>query len=132
MRTKVGIVITVFLFCRCTGGDEYAEKARTLDSLGGAINGVISNLQRTDTVALIKALSCFRNYKTFVDQKLGDTLNKKEAEHLLLFYENGKRLESYQVNRLNLLARARLACSQIQKLGNDARSAAISREALAK
>lgn len=69
----------------CTKAESYAEKIKTLDSLGGAMNSRMLELQKVDTILLQKSINRFVYYKEFIEQNIQDTLDKLEADQLFDF-----------------------------------------------
>jgi hypothetical protein len=135
MKHLIYILFVLALFIlteRCGNQDTYRQKIRTLDSLGGAVNAMLGELQRTDTVMIQRSISKYGYYRQFIRQQVNDTLTKPEADVLQQFFSAGKRLESYSHNRLTVLARARLLNSQLVKLTADAREQAIDEESLSR
>jgi len=124
------VLVILLLTANCGGDEYYVNKSHTLDSLGGVINAMTSELEKTDTVFLQRSISRYGYYRQFVRQQVSDTLSKNEADVLQQFISAGERLGGFRVNRLTILARARLLNSQIQKLSADARERTVDEEAL--
>jgi hypothetical protein len=131
---KSAYIISISLFIAivqaCGKTDIYAEKSKTLDSLSGAVNSVVRELEKTDTITLRKYLARFEYYQQFIRQNIDDTIGKNEADNLRHFYTSGKNLENYAANRYVILARASLINSQLLKLAMDIQSQAISTDQL--
>lgn len=121
-------IIACLLLQSCNKTDSYGQQVKTLDSLSGAINATVKELEKTDTLILQKAITRFANYRRFIQQNINDTIAKTEADNLQQFYISGKNLEIFQANRLSLLARAHLVNSQLQKLTADVKSSSITGE----
>ena len=118
------------LFQSCNRNDVYASKTKALDSLNGAVNVLVKETEKTDTVILYKAISRFTQYKQFIQQNVKDTLTKPEADFLQQFYTSGKSLQNFELNRRSIKARVNLINSQLEKLKTDAKNRSISEEKL--
>ena len=111
--------IFLLLFCilsSCTNSNEQAKQIKSLDSISGALNQKVIELQKTDTLILEKALTKFNNYKQFIKQNINDTVTKKEADAVQQFFASGTTLEIFFINRKTILARAQLVNAQLTKL----------------
>ena len=111
--------IFLLLFCilsSCTNSNEQAKQIKSLDSISGALNQKVIELQKTDTLILEKALTKFNNYKQFIKQNINDTVTKKEADAVQQFFASGTTLEIFFINRKIILARAQLVNAQLTKL----------------
>src|ERR1044071_6025964 len=100
----------------CNHNDLYTQRSKTLDSLSGAINSMVGELNKTDTVALEKSILRFNYYKQFIQQNIHDTIEKNDADNLQHFYISGHNLESFASNRKTIIARAKLVNTQLEKL----------------
>src|SRR5688572_26976511 len=109
----------LILFSSCNHDDVYGQKIKTVDSLCGAVNAVTRKLEKTDTVALHKAITKFTHYKQFIEQNFNDTLDKQEADVLQRFYMNGENLENFSLNKHAMLLRLNLINLQLLKLRQD-------------
>ncbi len=118
------VFFTALFFEGCNKSNVYEQNAKTLDSLSGAINSMIKDLERVDTVTLQKSVTRFEWYKEFVEQNIHDTITKSEADNLQHFYKGGKNLGTFSFNRRMILVRASLINSQLQKLALDIKSKA--------
>ena len=112
------ILLLIFFGCisSCSNKDEQAKQIKSIDSISGALNQKLSELQKSDTVILEKALTKFNDYKHFIKQNINDTVSKKEAEALQHFFASGNNLEGYYLNRQTILARGHLVNAQLNKL----------------
>jgi hypothetical protein len=115
------ILLGSILFQACGKHDVGAQKIKTLDSLGGSVNSMVKELERTDTVLLQKYLARFSYYSQFISENVHDTISKEQADNLRQFYEGGKNLEAYAHNRRIIIKRTRLVNSQLLKLSADLR-----------
>lgn len=115
----------------CTKTSVYEQKAKTVDSLSGAVNAVMKQLSDMDTLALQRSVLRFTWYRQFIRQNVNDTLSREEADNLLHFYTSGKNLERVSDNRKQILTRALLINSQLSKLAEDIRHKRLSAEQLA-
>lgn len=122
---KLVAACLIFLLQACGSKDVYNQKAKTLDSLSGAVNTTIAEFERLDTITLQKALLRFSYYQQFIQQNLQDTIAKSEADNLLHFYKSGKSLENFALNKKSILERANLVNSQLIKLANDVKNGSI-------
>lgn len=119
-----------FFFQSCNRNDVYADKGKSLDSLSGAVNALVKEAEKTDTVILAKAILRFKEYRQFVDQNVKDTLTKTEADFLQQFFNSGYGLENFNTNRSSIKARIALVNSQLEKLKKDAKNKSIPEEKL--
>lgn len=110
----------------CDKTNVYEQRGKTLDSLSGAVNAMVKNLERVDTITLEKSISRFGWYKDFISENITDTITKAEADNLQLFYKSGANLENFSFNRKTLLMRATLINSQLKKLALDIQSKSLS------
>lgn len=115
----LSILILVLTLSSCGKSAEEEKQMHSLDSLSGALNTKLQELNQLDTVLLKKAISRFENYRVFIKENVNDTLTKEEGDHLQKFYVCGKNLISFQTNRSSMLARGSLINSQLKKLKND-------------
>jgi len=134
MRSAIHSVLFLLALAvvSCKGNDIYAEKKKTLDSLSGAVNVLLTEIERNDTILIQKAITKFVYYKQFIKQNVNDTLTKAEADLLQQFFASGKNIETYAENRKSLRARAALLNSQIRDLSEDLNKKTIGAEALSK
>lgn len=121
------LAATIF-FGACNKTDVYEQKAKTLDSLSGAVNSIIKELQNVDTVILQKSITRFNWYKQFIRQNVNDTVSKAEADNLQHFYMSGQSLENFSLNRKIILTRAGQVNTQILKLNEDVRNKTLTKE----
>lgn len=113
------IIGFIFLFYCCSNNNIQAKQIKSLDSISGALNLKLTELQKADTVILVKALTKFSNYNQFIKQNINDTVSKKEADALQHFILSGTNLENFFSNRASILARGKLVNSQLNKLISD-------------
>ncbi|MEO6303694.1 MAG: hypothetical protein ABIP51_11050 [Bacteroidia bacterium] len=130
---KNSVVLLFFaglFFQSCNKNDVYGDKIRSLDSLSGAVNALIKEADKVDTIILAKAVLRFGQYKQFIQQNVKDTLTKIEADFLQQFYTSGNGLENFTLNRNSIKARVALINSQLEKLKKDAKNRTVSEEKL--
>lgn len=127
-----GLFLVVIFVGSCNKTDLYEQKAKTLDSLSGAINSVVRELQNADTILLQKSITRFTWYKQFIQQNINDTITKEEADNLQRFYSCGQNLENFSGNRRILLTRSVLINSQLAKLTEDIKKKSLNSEQLEK
>lgn len=120
------------LFSACKSNDVYAEKSKSIDSLGGALNAQSSRFQKDDTLLLSRAVLKFIYYSDFISRNVNDTLTKAEADQLQHFSMAGNRLQLYVKNRGELLNRATLINSQLNNLSIDLKKKNIDEVSLIK
>ena len=134
IRTAKNIVLLLFfagsLFQSCNRVNIYQAKSRSLDSLSGAINALVKEVDKTDTIILEKAISRFKQYKQFIQQNVKDTVAKTEADFLQQFYTSGNDLQNFSINRYSIKARTSLINSQLEKLKLDVKNRSIPEEKL--
>jgi hypothetical protein len=123
------LVLTIF-FSSCGKISVYEQKAKTLDSLSGAINSSIKEIQNADTLTLQKAILRYSWYKQFVEQNVNDTITKSEADNLQKFYTSGTTLENFSSNRKVILKRAVLINTQIIRLSDDIKKKSVNDQQL--
>jgi hypothetical protein len=120
----------IILLGSCDQNDVYTQGSKTLDSLSGAINSMVSELNKTDTIALERSILRFNYYKQFIQQNIHDTIEKNDADNLQHFYISGHNLESFASNRKIIVTRAKLVNSQLEKLNTDIKNRAVQTEEL--
>ena len=113
------------LMLSCNQTEKYNQKTKTLDSLNGALNLKVRELQKTDTAILQRCILRYNYYRQFIKRNINDTLNKNEADDLQHFYASGKSLENFWNNRFTILSRASLINSQQNKLSADIKNQTI-------
>jgi copper homeostasis protein CutC len=106
----------------CGENELYRQRSKTLDSLGGAVNAMVQELHRTDTITMLKAVQRYNYYRQFINQNVNDTLSKAEAEQLQHFFTAGSNLENYRTNRYKIMARAEVVASQLKRLSDDTKN----------
>lgn len=99
-----------------------------MDSLSGALNLKIQELNSIDTVLLHKAINKFENYSHFISEHVKDTLSKNEADQLQQFFSGGKNLVYFMENRRSLLSRGQMITQQLSRLKKDISERTISEE----
>jgi hypothetical protein len=118
------------VFLSCGRNDEYLAKARSIDSLSGALHSMRNLLVKVDTALLDRSVTKYRYYTQFIQQNVTDTLSKTEADQLQKFLAAGRALEHFDNNRKTILARAGLVGSQLNHLTEDIRKETIDRKTL--
>jgi hypothetical protein len=101
-----------------------------LDSISGALNQKLIELQKIDTLILEKALSKFNDYKQFIKQNINDTISKKQADALQQFYVSGNNLEDFFINRKLIISRSKLVNLQLTKLSGDVKQNTLEQQQL--
>lgn len=124
------LFLVVMFFGSCNKTDLYEQKAKSLDSLSGAVSSIARELQTIDTITLQKAVSRYTWYKQFIQQNINDTVNKVEADNLQQFYTSGNSLENFAANRKVIVSRALLINQQLEKLALDAKNKALTTDQL--
>lgn len=115
-RTVIFVLLLSFFFVSCGKSEEEERQIHSLDSLSGALNTKLQELNQLDTSLLKKAIDNFENYRVFIKENVNDTLTKEEGDQLQKFYLCGKNLISFKENRSAMLARGSLINSQLKKL----------------
>ncbi len=92
------------------------------------LNTKLQALDKTDTVLLQKAILKFVTYSVFIENNIGDTITKTEANGLQQLYLSGKNLKSFAVNRSTLKTRGHLVLQQISKLQADLENGLIKKD----
>ncbi|HRH11574.1 MAG TPA: hypothetical protein PLU73_08665 [Bacteroidia bacterium] len=115
-RTVIFVLLLSFFFVSCGKSEEEERQIHSLDSLSGALNTKLQELNQLDTSLLKKAIDKFENYRVFIKENVNDTLTKEEGDQLQKFYLCGKNLISFKENRSAMLARGSLINSQLKKL----------------
>jgi len=115
-RTVIFVLLLSFFFISCGKSEEEEKQIHSLDSLSGALNTKLQELNQLDTGLLKKAIDKFENYRVFIKENVNDTLTKEEGDQLQKFYHCGKNLISFKENRSAMLARGSLINSQLKKL----------------
>lgn len=129
------VCYTILICCglilvSCNQSEQYTQKAKTLDSLSGALNQKIKELEKTDTAILQRCITRYNYYSQFIKQNVNDTLSKDEADNLQAFDASGKNLQSFASNRFIILARAALINSQQAKISEEIKNKSASIEQL--
>jgi hypothetical protein len=114
----------------CGKKDAYSKQIKTVDSLSGALNALVKELEKTDTLLLQRSVARFNDYSKFIEQHIRDTILKTEADNLQHFYAGGYCLENFVTTRKTLLARTVLVRSQLMKLARDIESHSAEPETL--
>lgn len=120
----------ILFFQSCNRNDAYAAKSKSLDSLSGAINALVKEASKNDTIILNKAILRFNHYKQFIQQTIKDTVTKTEADFIQQFYSSGKQLENFSVNQKLIKARTVLINTQLEKLKRDLKNDLLPEEKL--
>lgn len=122
--------VALVSLCSCNKTSAGSEHQKIIDSLNCTVTTISGELKKIDTASLQRALAKFSQYKQFIKTNVNDTISKSEADNLQHFYNGGKKLETFQANRLILISRANLISSQLNKLANDEKNNALSDEQL--
>jgi len=130
LGVSFSLCLIILLFTSCFKSESYEKQVKSLDSLSGALNQKISELNQVDTVILKKAISKYNNYRAFVKQNINDTVTKAEADFLQQFYTSGQSLIDFAENRTSILSRGELINSQLNKLLTDAKAQNVIEEKL--
>lgn len=125
IHTLAGLLLLLMVLPSCNKSGVYEQRAKSVDSLSGALSALVAELDKTDTISLNKALSRFTYYSRFVELNVKDTISKEAADELLHFYNSGKKLEAYAFNRSVLRERSLTLNLQLQKLSKDVRARAV-------
>jgi hypothetical protein len=129
---KICVLLPLVLLESCNKTNIYDQKAKTLDSLSGAINSMVRELTGVDTIILQRSVTRFNYYRQFISQNVTDTVDKNEADNLQHFYLSGKNLENFQLSRKSILERAGLINVQLVKLTTDIKNKSLTEEAILK
>ena len=113
------------LFPACSKAEWYEQRAKSVDSLGGALGVMTTDLSRQDTISIQKAAAQFGHYSSFIALSVKDTISKTAADQLRRFYQAGLQLQAYTANHNILLNRAGMLSSQLQRLSADIRHRAL-------
>ncbi len=115
-------------FQNCSIKGQVEVEVKRLDSVSIVLHSKLQELNKCDTVLLGRALTKFRNYATFIENNISDTITKEEANSLQQFYLSGKNLEAFSVNYKSLRSRTGLVSDQIKKLMSDVEQGSISKK----
>ena len=118
------------LITSCNSNDAITKELKSLDSISGALNQKLIELQKIDTLILEKALSKFNDYKQFIKQNINDTISKKQADALQQFYVSGNNLEDFFINRKLIISRSKLVNLQLTKLSGDVKQNTLEQQQL--
>ena len=117
------LCLVLIIISQACGINELSkQRVKSLDSLQGAVNTAIQNLQKTDSVSLNALITKYQSYADFINSKINDTLSKSEALNLHGFFESGNFLQAYRINKQTLLQRLNLSNAQLANLGKDIQS----------
>ena len=132
MKGLLPIISAFFVFSlvSCDETDIYNQRIKTIDSLDGAVNAMLNEMNRIDTLQLKSSVIKYQYFRQFIKQQVYDTVSKSEADKLQQFNESGSALEAFVKNRSDIIARASLINSQLEKLSGDARGRKIGKEQL--
>jgi hypothetical protein len=121
MYVQKVLLYTFFIFSLLSCQDKEADNVlrTSIDSLSGALNQKVFELQKTDTALLNKATVKFTNYKRFIEQYVSDTLSKTEADAIVEFQNAGNILNSFLVNKEIILRHGQLLSAQLNNLSTD-------------
>jgi hypothetical protein len=132
MKPGILIISILFLFSltSCDETDIYNQRIKTIDSLDGAVNAMLNEMNRVDTLLLKSSVIKYQYFRQFIKQQIYDTVSKIEADQLQQFNESGSALEAFLKNRYDIIGRASLLNSQLEKLSSDARGRKLDKERL--
>lgn len=129
---KVSFIIcclaALMAFQNCSIKSQVEVEVKRLDSVSIVLHSKLQELNKCDTVLLERALTKFKNYSTFIENNISDTITKEEANSLQQFYLSGKNLEAFSVNYKSLRSRTGLVSDQIKKLMSDVEHGSISKK----
>lgn len=125
----VGIAnLIFFLATGCSVKKQVEAEIKKLDSLTIVLSTKLSELNKSDTALLTRAVIKFANYSVFIENNLTDTIGKTEANGLQQFYVSGANLKAFAVNRYSINTRANLVLDQVKKLTADVNNGLMSRD----
>jgi hypothetical protein len=106
----------------CRSSEAYKSYAASIDSLGGAIGTLETQLKAVNEAELADMKNRYLAYSSFIRERVTDTLSQAEASDLRRFDEAGKQLELFVANRQILVERAGLVRDQLETLAKDVRT----------
>jgi hypothetical protein len=116
----LGLVsLIIFFLCSCSIKNQVELEYKKLDSLRIVLNTKLAELNKCDTVLLVRTITKFTNYAVFIENNLSDTITKTQANGLQQLYVSGNNLKAFAVNRINLITRGNLVIEQVKKLNTD-------------
>lgn len=120
---SIFLFLSFFLFFHSCGNSlEFKEKTKILDSLNTIINQIIFENKKKDIATFERLILQFNDYKEFVNNKIHDSIFKKDTEEILNFYRSGNNLLFFLKNRKMILSRAELINSQLNKIALDVKN----------
>lgn len=120
--------LILFLLNSCSVKNQVKAEVKKLDSLNIVLNTKLSELNKTDTALLSRAILKFTNYSVFIENNLEDTITKTQANGLQQFYLSGNNLKAFAVNRSSIIKRAALVSSQVNNLLADLNNGLLTRD----
>ena len=118
--------MTAILTQSCGVSQLAKQQIKRLDSLSGSVNALRQSMNKIDSLELSKTVTLYRNYASFIQSKVNDTLSKEEALQIKAFFDSGTALENYDANRPLMENRLTLLSKQLSDLSKDIQAQALS------
>jgi hypothetical protein len=119
-------IMTAILTQSCGVSQLAKQQIKRLDSLSGSVNALRQSMNKIDSLELSKTVTLYRNYASFIQSKVNDTLSKEEALQIKAFFDSGTALENYAANRPLMENRLTLLSKQLSDLSKDIQAQALS------
>jgi hypothetical protein len=119
-------IMTALLTQSCGVSQLAKQQIKRLDSLSGSVNALRQSMNKIDSLELSKTVTLYRNYASFIQSKVNDTLSKEEALQIKAFFDSGTALENYAANRPLMQNRLTLLSKQLTDLSKDIQAQALS------
>jgi hypothetical protein len=109
------------IFISCGETPLYRQVGKSADSLVGVLSAGRAELLGIDTLSIAETLRQFNRNMVFMRDKVRDTLDAVQASSLRRYYDAGNNLQTFFVNRRELLGKLDITRSQLEKISSDAR-----------
>jgi intracellular sulfur oxidation DsrE/DsrF family protein len=124
--------LILFTLGACSVKNQVEAEVKKLDSLRIVLNSKLSELSKSDTAMVSRAILKFTNYSIFIENNLSDTITKTQANGLQQFYVSGNSLKAFAVNRSSIITRASFVNAQIKNLMSDLTNGLLNKETFLK
>jgi hypothetical protein len=124
--------LILFTLSACSVKNQVETETKKLDSLTIVLNTKLSELIKTDSALVSRAILKYTNYTVFIENNLSDTITKTQANGLQQFYTSGNNLKAFAINRASIVTRATLVNTQIKNLLADLNNGLLSQDSFLK
>lgn len=114
------------LFCiSCRNSHQYDKQIKELDSLKIVVEQALINFKTVDSTECTNAYSKQFTYASFINGNLKDTVDRKTAVDLQLFYMAGKTMRNYLAHRTEWINEANTCIAQLKNLCHDLKNNSV-------